>query len=197
LTHEGWEISSRPDNYAVAGTDATTRLYACANVASKVSIVHADRNTPGFMRSPPELPYVFGLESAMDELAVALKMDPIELRRLNDTQVEPIKGLRYTSRALMSCFDAGAERFGWSTRSPAPRSMSDGDWLIGWGCASSLDPTQIAPATARVMLRADGHRPFKENLTKCWRLQSHQFGVAKQLASVRNNLTCPGQRKQR
>jgi xanthine dehydrogenase YagR molybdenum-binding subunit len=155
LTHEGWEVTSRPDPYMVAGTDATTRLYACPNVASKVSIVHADRNTPGFMRSPPELPYVFGLESAMDELAVALKMDPVELRRVNDTQVEPIKGLRYTSRTLMPCFDAAAARFGWSKRSPEPGSMSEGDWLIGWGCATTLYPTQVAPATARVTLTAD------------------------------------------
>ena len=157
LTHEGWEATSRPDSYMVAGTDATTRLYACPNVASKVSIVHTDRNTPGFMRSPPELPYMFGLESAMDELAAALKMDPVELRRVNDTQVEPIKGLRYTSRALMPCFDAAAERFGWSKRSAEPGSMSEGDWLIGWGCASTLYPTQMAPGhRARL---PDGGRP--------------------------------------
>jgi xanthine dehydrogenase YagR molybdenum-binding subunit len=156
LTHEGWEITSRPDNYMVAGTHATTRLYACANVDSKISIVHADRGTPGFMRSPPELPYLFGLESAMDELAVALSMDPVELRRVNDTQIEPIKGLRYTSRSLMPCFDAAAQRFGWSQRSPEPGSMSEGDWLIGWGCASTMYPTQIAPAAARVSLTPDG-----------------------------------------
>ncbi len=62
LIHEGWEVSSRPDNYKVGGTDATTRLYACPNVDFEVTIVHADRNTPGFMRSPPELPYMFALE---------------------------------------------------------------------------------------------------------------------------------------
>jgi len=156
LTHEGWEVSSRPDNYMVSGTDASTRLYACPNISSNVSILHADRQTPGFMRSPPELPYLFGLESAMDELAVALKMDPVELRRVNDTQKEPIKGLPYTSRALMPCFDAAASRFGWSRRSMEPGSMSEGDWLIGWGCASTMYPTQIAPATARVSLNADG-----------------------------------------
>jgi xanthine dehydrogenase YagR molybdenum-binding subunit len=71
LIHEGEEVTSRPDSYKVAGTDASTRLYACPNIASKVSLVHADRNTPGFMRSPPEVPYLFALESAMDELAVA------------------------------------------------------------------------------------------------------------------------------
>ena len=85
LRHEGWEISSRADAYAVGGTKTTTRLYACPNVESLVSIVRADRNTPGFMRSPPEVPYMFALESAMDELAVQLNMDPIELRRVNDT----------------------------------------------------------------------------------------------------------------
>jgi xanthine dehydrogenase YagR molybdenum-binding subunit len=109
------------------------------------------------MRSPPELPYLFGLESAMDELAAALKMDPIELRRINDIQKEPIKGLPYTSRALMPCFDAAASRFGWSRRTSEPGSMSEGDWLIGWGCAATMYPTQIAPATARVSLNADGH----------------------------------------
>ena len=156
LTHEGWEATSRPDNYKVAGTDASTRVYACPNVASKVSIVHADRNTPGFMRSPPELPYIFALESAMDELAYALDMDPVALRLANDTQKEPIKGLPYTSRHLAECFDAGAKAFGWSRRDPRPRSMRDGDWLIGWGCATTLYPTQMAPATARVTLSPSG-----------------------------------------
>jgi len=157
LIHEGWEITSRPDDYKVAGTDASTRLYACPNVDSNVTIVHADRNTPGFMRSPPEVPYLFALESAMDELAHALSMDPVELRRINDTQKEPIKGLPYTSRALMPCFDAAAKAFGWAGRNHRPGSMADGDWLIGWGCASTMYPTQVAPAAARVTLSADGH----------------------------------------
>jgi xanthine dehydrogenase YagR molybdenum-binding subunit len=156
LSHEGWEVTSRPDNYAVSGTDASTRLYACPNINSKVSILHADRQTPGFMRAPAEVPYLFPLESAMDELAFALDMDPVELRRVNDTMKEPIKGLPYTSRALMPCFDAAASRFGWSNRSAKPGSMSEGDWLIGWGCASTMYPTQIAPAAARVILNADG-----------------------------------------
>src|SRR5262249_41211435 len=132
LSHEGWEVTSRPDAYFVAGTDTTARLYACPNVSTKVHIVHADRNTPGFMRSPPEVPYNFALESALDELAIALKMDPVELRRRNDTKTEPIKGLPYTSRNLMACFDAAGKAFGWSKRSPAPGTMRDGEWLIGW-----------------------------------------------------------------
>jgi xanthine dehydrogenase YagR molybdenum-binding subunit len=156
LRHEGWEISSRADPYAVGGTKTTTRLYACPNIESRVSIVRADRNTPGFMRAPPEVPYMFALESAMDELAVALNMDPIELRRINDTTTEPIGGKPYTSRSLMACFDAAAKAFGWAKRNSQPKSMSNGDWLIGYGCATSCYPTQMAPAAARVRLQRDG-----------------------------------------
>jgi xanthine dehydrogenase YagR molybdenum-binding subunit len=156
LSHEGWEVTSRPDPYLVSGTDTTARLYACPNVFTKVRLVHADRNTPGFMRSPPEVPYLFPLECAIDELAEKLGMDPIELRRRNDTMNEPIKGLPYTSRSLMECFDQAAESFGWSRRAPAPGLMREGDWLIGWGCASTCYPTALAPATARVTLWKDG-----------------------------------------
>ena len=156
LIQEGWEVTSRPDNYRVAGVKGSVRLYACPNVDSQVHIVHADRNTPGFMRSPPEVPYIFALESAMDELAVALKMDPVELRRINNTMHEPIKGLPYTSRKLMRCFEAAGEAFGWSKRDPKPGSMREGEWLIGWGCATTMYPTNMAPATARVILSPQG-----------------------------------------
>lgn len=156
LAHEGWEVTSRPDNYMVSGTEATVRMYDVPNVYSKVSIVHADRNTPGFMRAPPETPYMFGLESAMDELAYALDIDPIELRRKNDTMKEPIKGLPYTSRSVMQCFDEAANSFGWANRNARPGSMRDGDWLVGLGCAMSCYPTQMAPASARVRLSQNG-----------------------------------------
>src|SRR6201747_2598442 len=156
LRHEGWEISSRAGASAVGGTKTTTRLYACPNVESLVSIVRADRNAPGFMRAPPEVPYMFALESAMDEMAVNLKMDPIELRRINDTTKEPIGGKPYTSRSLMECYDEGAKAFRWDKRNAQPKSMSDGDWLIGYGCATTCYPTQMAPAAARVRLQRDG-----------------------------------------
>lgn len=156
LSHEGWEISSRLDDYTVAGTDASTRMYACPNIASAVNLVSADRNTPGFMRAPAETPYIYALECAMDELAEKLGMDPIELRRVNDTMKEPIKGLPYTSRSLMECFDTAAKAFDWSKRNPKPGQTRDGDWLVGYGCATSCYPTQQAPAAARVRLDADG-----------------------------------------
>jgi xanthine dehydrogenase YagR molybdenum-binding subunit len=156
LSHEGFELTSRTDDYAVGGTTTTTRLYNIPNVKSMVSIVRTDRSTPGFMRSPPEVPYIFALETAVDEMAEKLKMDPIELRRINDTQKELIKGNPYTSRSLMRCFDEAAAAFGWSKRNPKPASMTDGDWLIGWGCATSCYPSQMAPSAARVKFYRDG-----------------------------------------
>ncbi|HVZ07506.1 xanthine dehydrogenase family protein molybdopterin-binding subunit [Rhodopila sp.] len=157
LRHKGWEVTSRPSTYNVSGTETTARMYGCPNILTKVNIVHADRNTPGFMRAPPDTPYMFPLESAMDELASALGMDPIELRRINDTPVDPATGRRFSSRHLMECFDVGAARFGWQARDPVPGSMKDGDWLIGWGCASAAYPANIATCTARVVLHGEGH----------------------------------------
>ena len=124
-------MTSRPSKYNVAGTVTTARMYASPNIATKVNIVHADRNTPGFMRAPPDAPYMFALECGMDELAYALNMDPIELRRVNDTQTDPVDGLPFSSRSLMTCFDQAAAKFGWARRNPEPGSMRDGDWLIG------------------------------------------------------------------
>ncbi|MBA3624403.1 MAG: xanthine dehydrogenase family protein molybdopterin-binding subunit, partial [Methylibium sp.] len=154
--HEAREITSRPDNYFVAGNINSAVMYAFGNVATKASIVHADRNTPGFMRSPPEVPYIYALEAAMDEMAVALGMDPVEFRRLNDTMVDPITGKPYSSRSLMQCYDEAARAFGWSKRNPKPGSMREGDWLIGYGCATATYPTNVAPAAARVQFYADG-----------------------------------------
>jgi xanthine dehydrogenase YagR molybdenum-binding subunit len=108
------------------------------------------------MRSPLEVPYMFALERAMDELAVKLRMDPVELRRVNDTPREPVNGLAYSSRSLMACFDAAAQAFAWKKRDPRPGSMREGDWLIGLGCASACHPALMAPATARVHLTSNG-----------------------------------------
>ncbi|HEY2755536.1 MAG TPA: xanthine dehydrogenase family protein molybdopterin-binding subunit [Pseudolabrys sp.] len=155
FSHDGWEVTSRPDPYTVAGVQDSARLYNYGTVKTHVTLVHADRNTPGFMRSPPVVPYIYALESAMDELAVRLGMDPIELRRRNDSMTDTM-GKQWTSRSLMQCYDHAAEAFDWSKRSAKPGSMRDGDWLIGWGCASAVYPTHIGAGSARVRLTADG-----------------------------------------
>lgn len=156
FSHEGWEVTSRPSGYNVAGVESTARMYRCPNIATAVNVVHADRNTPGYMRAPPETPYMFALESAMDELAYELKMDPIELRRTNDTQTDPVDGLPFSSRSLMQCFDQAAAQFGWRNRNPIPGSMTDGDWMVGYGCATACYPSNVGPAAVRVSVTADG-----------------------------------------
>ena len=152
LSHEGWEVSSRPSHYTVAGTETTARMYACPNIWTGVNVVQADRNTPGFMRCPAELPYMFGLESAMDELAWKLGMDPVALRLKNDTMVDPIDGRQYSSRSLRQCLKRGAELFGWSERVARPREMREGDWLVGWGMATACYPANNGAATVRIRL---------------------------------------------
>ena len=153
--HEGWEVTSRPDQYSVAGVEDSARLYGFGAVKTRVCVVHADRNTPGFMRSPPVVPYIYALESAMDELAIKLNLDPVELRRINDSSADAT-GKQWSSRSLMKCYDEASERFGWSSRNPQPASMRDGDWLVGWGCASAVYPTHVGAAAARVRLMANG-----------------------------------------
>lgn len=156
FSHEGWELTSRTDNYAVAGNHTTTLLYGYGSVYSDVQLVKADRQTPAYMRSPPELPYMFPLESALDELAYRLNIDPVELRRINEPQKDPIHGKPFSSRHLIQCYDAAAEAFNWHARNRRPGSMRDGDWLIGMGCATATYPTNVGAATARVRLNANG-----------------------------------------
>jgi xanthine dehydrogenase YagR molybdenum-binding subunit len=106
--HEAFEVTSQADDYVVAGTKITSAMYAAPNVATKVNVVKADRNTPGFMRSPAEVPYMYALEAAMNEMADKLGIDPVQFRRINETNVNPVTGARYTSRSLMQCYDEAA-----------------------------------------------------------------------------------------
>lgn len=180
LKHEGWEVTSRPDPYVVGGTSTTGRMYDYGSVLTKVFLVKADRPTPSYMRSPPETPYVYALESAMDEMAVALGMDPVEFRRVNDAAREPIEGRPFSSRSLMQCYDEAAREFGWSQRNPQVGSMRDGDWLIGMGCATAIYPSNIAPCAVRITLTDDGRARVQT--------ASHEIGtgvrtIAAQLAA--------------
>ncbi len=152
LDHESWELTSRAEKFALAGSDSTGRLYACPNVRTKVVNLEADRQAPGFMRAPPEVPYLFAMESAMDELAYKLGIDPLDLRRRNETSVETVTHKPYTSRSLMGCIDRGADMFGWAGRDRRPGAMRDGDELVGWGYATAFYPTMLGPSQCRVRL---------------------------------------------
>ncbi len=156
FTHSGRELTSRPDTYVVNGAENTTRMYHADNIRTGLAAIHADRQTPGFMRAPPETPYFFALESAIDELARELNMDPVELRIRNDVDRDPVRGVPFTSRSLVECFRQAGEAFGWSRYTPEVGSMVDGDELIGWGVATATYPTQMAPCAVRVSLDSTG-----------------------------------------
>lgn len=155
--HEAVTVSSRFDDFAMEGTDVSTALYAAEAVAAEERLGRVDRNTPGPMRAPPEVPFLFALESAMDELAHALRMDPVELRRRNDTTVDPVTGKSFTTRPLLRCFDAAAAEFGWSDRSARPRTRLRDGWWVGYGCAAAARPVKIGPASIRVVQDVDGN----------------------------------------
>ncbi len=154
--HDLWELNGRVDPYVNGGIENSAAMYNFPAVMSTARMVRADRDPPIFMRSPPEVPVMFAMESAIDELAVKLAMDPVELRRVNDTDRNRVTGKMYSSRSLMKCYDAASAAFGWRRRNPQPGSMREGDWLIGWGCATATYPTQVSPAVARVTLALDG-----------------------------------------
>ncbi len=108
------------------------------------------------MRAPGESIGTFALESAMDELAHELRMDPIELRRINEPEKDPTKDTEFSSRHLTEAYRRGAEKFGWNARNPEPRSQRDGKWLVGQGVATAYYPFLRFPAKARVRICADG-----------------------------------------
>ncbi len=157
MIHEAVGQSSEIDHVAFPGTDVTSRMYAIANIRTSESTVATDVNTPGFQRAPAEAPAFFAYESAVDELAVALEMDPIELRLKNEPATDPVTGLPWSSRSLVQCFKRGAELFGWDRRTSGVGSMKTDDGvLIGYGCATATYPSAMGPASASVSLSADG-----------------------------------------
>ena len=156
--HEIVTQTSRSDLVVLPGTDNTGRLYAYPSILTRESSVPVDANTPGFMRGPLEFPQTFALESAMDELATALDVDPVELRLRNEPDREPVNGLPYSSRSLVECYRRGAQLFGWGDRDHRVGSMRgpDGE-LIGWGCASASYPVfGGSVCDCRVTIGADG-----------------------------------------
>ena len=157
LIHEEEGQTSFLDDVIFPGSGVTTHMYACPNIKTRAGIVATDTNTPGFMRAPAETPSFFGFESAVDELAVALRMDPVALRLKNEPAMDPVKGLPFSSRSLVPCYQRGAELFGWARRDPAVGAMRAPDGaLVGWGCATATYPVAKVPSLARCSIAMDG-----------------------------------------
>ncbi len=156
ILHEGYQETSRYEEFSEALLNASRLLHSCPNVDTRHRLAPMNVHTPTYMRAPGEASGIFALESAMDELAVALNFDPVELRLRNEPEMDEFKKLPFSSRSTRECYRSAAERFGWNRRSPEPRSMRDGRWLIGWGMATATYPMNYAPATALARLLPDG-----------------------------------------
>ncbi len=150
----GSEVGSFPET----APEVTKLLYASPNVETRMRLVRLDVGAPSIMRAPGEAPGSFALESALDELAVGLRMDPIELRIRNYDETDPVSGMPWSSKGLRECYAQGAERFGWSQRNPKPRSMRDGRLLVGWGMATASYPGLGVPAEVTASIRAAAAR---------------------------------------
>ncbi len=159
ISHEVVEQTGTIHEFAEPTASATRMLYAAPHRRTTHRLARLDVPIPTFMRAPGECPGMFALESAIDELAQACGIDPIELRIKNDTAVDPESGLPFSSRNLVACLRQGAEAFGWQQHSRQPGTRREGRWLIGTGVASSTFPVVFFPSTASIRAeRADHYR---------------------------------------
>ncbi len=179
VVHETTNVTSRFDDYVEYGSAGTRGLYAMPAFAASTRIVKADVGTPTALRAPHEGPGMFALESAVDELAYALGLDPLELRLRNHAETDPLSGKPFSSKKLREVYEEGARRFGWAKRPSAPRSMTDRGKLIGWGMASAIMSTFRFASTARVRLAANGDITIEAG---CQEIGTGPYTIMPQLA---------------
>jgi xanthine dehydrogenase YagR molybdenum-binding subunit len=154
--HDTVAITSRHEDYQDNVVNWSRQLYACAASALDYKLVKLDLATPCDMRAPGGATGVYAIECAMDELAYAAGVDPLELRLKNYSDRDQAEDKPYTSKELRACYRQGAEKFGWSQRSHAPRSMREGNELVGWGMATGIWEAMQMKASARVALGMNG-----------------------------------------
>jgi xanthine dehydrogenase YagR molybdenum-binding subunit len=157
LSHEAIAVTSQFEEFSRNDTGWAALLYKSANAKYVHRLARLDLPTSSDMRAPGAATGVYALECAMDELAVALKLDPVELRLRCYSDKDQNEDIPYTSKALRECYRQGAEAFGWSRRQAEPRSMRDGGDLVGWGMATGVWEALQMPAAARIVLTANGH----------------------------------------
>jgi xanthine dehydrogenase YagR molybdenum-binding subunit len=157
IRHDSINPTSVFDDYVEYAAMASRHLWrASGGIATSHRVVHVNRNSPVVLRAPMEAQGHFALECAMDELAYATGVDPVELRLRNDTDTDPYSGRPFSTRALRECLTRGAARFGWDRRTPEPRSMRDERYLIGQGVAAAIYTHWRWPGKARVTINGGG-----------------------------------------
>ncbi|WP_248958649.1 xanthine dehydrogenase family protein molybdopterin-binding subunit [Sphaerisporangium perillae] len=156
ITHDVYEQTSIVAEFAEQAAVPSRMMYAAPHRRTTHRLVRLDVPTPSYMRGPGETPGMFALESAMDELAIACGVDPVELRVRNEPETDPESGLPFSSRNLVACLREGARRFGWAGRDPEPGVRRGGRLLVGTGVAASTYPAYRAPSSASARAEPDG-----------------------------------------
>ncbi|WP_213779322.1 xanthine dehydrogenase family protein molybdopterin-binding subunit [Caballeronia sp. dw_276] len=156
MRHDVISTTSTFEDWNESSAILTRMLYATPNQATTHKLVKLDVGTPTFMRAPGETSGSFALESAMDEMAYQLNMDPLAFRLKNYADMEPQEKKPWSEKSLRECYEKGAAKFGWSRRNPKPRSMREGNTLIGWGMATATYPANRSEASAVVRILPDG-----------------------------------------
>jgi xanthine dehydrogenase YagR molybdenum-binding subunit len=156
IIHEAYAQTSTYEEYAEVTLEPAQTTYSCPNVRTLYRLVEMNVNSPCPMRAPGIATGTLAIEMAMNELAEALRIDPLELRLRNYAERDEAADLPWSSKELRACYETAAARFGWSRRNPQPRSMRDGRDLIGWGMATAIYHADRAPASAEAILYANG-----------------------------------------
>ncbi|CAB3833709.1 aldehyde oxidoreductase molybdenum-binding subunit PaoC [Achromobacter mucicolens] len=165
ISHESWS-GDLPDGQPEEAVQQTKLLYAGANQHTALNLMTLDLPEGNAMRAPGEAPGMMALEIAIDEMAEALDMDPVQFRVVNDTQVDPTDPSRpFSRRRFVECLQTGARHFGWDKRGPKPGARREGQWLIGLGVASAFRNNLVTKSAARVRLDATGRVIVETDMT--------------------------------
>ncbi|MGE0577317.1 molybdopterin cofactor-binding domain-containing protein [Reyranella sp.] len=165
IAHQSLSQSARADEFAEPIVNSTRSLYSAPHRLTSQRITALDLPVPDSMRAPGEAIGLLALEQAMDELAVALDMDPIALRLKNEPEQDPEKEVPFSTRALIPCLTEGARRFGWDRRRKRPGSTRDGKWLVGMGVAAAIRGNYLRKAAARVTMKSARHAFVEMDMT--------------------------------
>jgi CO/xanthine dehydrogenase Mo-binding subunit len=180
IDHEGTATRATEDADIEPTSLETGAAYACPNVATHDRLVRVNIPVPAWLRGPGTTEGNFALESALDELSYTLRIDPIELRFRNYAEVHPASGLPWSSNALRECYRAGAERFGWTKRTPEIGSMREGNWLVGYGMAGVTFGGAQLPCQVTISIRRDGSAHMRSAATD---IGTGTYTIATQLAA--------------
>ena len=156
ITHEATAMTSTYEEFTEGVVNMSRFMYACPNVNTVYKIAPLDMSTPTWKRGPGEATGAFALESAMDEMAYKVGLDPIAFRLLNYAETDPQRNLPWSSKFLKEAYQLGADKIGWNKRNPALRSMKEGDWLVGYGMASGVFNAGRGRATVKAILSKNG-----------------------------------------